>query len=57
MQFFRGRGVVWFTFSIHFLFALLYIPENEELMMNPNCRQIIFMDYLRTKCQYDKGGK
>ncbi|XP_045195440.2 uncharacterized protein CXorf65 homolog [Mercenaria mercenaria] len=35
-------------------FVTIQYGENEELIINPNCRQQIFMEYLRKKCQYDK---
>ena len=33
-----------------------FIVENEELIVNPDCRQVAFMGYLRKKCQYDRNG-
>ncbi|KAH3724235.1 uncharacterized protein CXorf65 homolog [Dreissena polymorpha] len=35
-------------------FITIHFGENEQFMMNPNCRQRIFMDYIRAKCQYEK---
>ncbi|XP_052808267.1 uncharacterized protein CXorf65 homolog [Mya arenaria] len=35
-------------------FITITYGDNEQLMVNPNCRQLTFMGYLREKCQYDK---
>ena len=55
----KKNGVNCLAKIIHRFRALktFFFADNEELMMNPNCRQLIFMNYLREKCQYDKGGQ
>ncbi|KAL4233324.1 hypothetical protein ACF0H5_008006 [Mactra antiquata] len=36
------------------MFVKLHYGENEQLIVNPNCRQLTLMGYIREKCQYDK---
>ena len=56
----QRRRTSWYQTSLvarNIRIGFLFSSDNEQFIMNVNCCQVNFMNYLRKKCQYDKRGE